>query len=573
MHHRAIAIAVLAGLAGSAAAQFDQKATSGTTGGIATAYDVMSTESFDLTTPVVSSGLPSDPIFPFGGTFINEFVGATRFYAEGYAGTGSNLAVVEGGVASSTHITTSGVSERIGLAETGGGPVGLFETQHPTQTAFVAGGRETPGPSNIVTAGIAFDSDLWVAGLATVAPNSVSGSFSTNNLTKFRTFTALGVTGSATGGETADVITMSYGIPTNSGSAFFGDVIVDAVAEASGLVAVAAAGNDALNFGPGVFGSPAIGFNSISVGATETGIQDPFYDQRAPFSSFGATAFFDRSTGTVIPGAYAAVDIVAPGTDITAPFVNATSSPDSFTITAGTSFAAPTVAGGAALVVEAGRDLYGGNDRAIDGRVVKAVLMNSADKLAGWDNGQMLDNGVITTFQSLDLAIGAGQMNLDQAFDQYTAGTTDVAGDGGGTVETIGWDYGQVTNGERVFYDVNTALAGGTDLTVTLTWFAEFELDVTPGQEFLADDRYADLDLEVYAVDDLGQRTLLAQSTSAFNETEHLSFTLQEDTLISIAVFGFGEIWDFGADGTVTDFGLAWAGTAVPGVPTLAGLL
>ena len=96
----------------------------------------------------------------------------------------------------------------------------------------------------------------------------------------------------------------------------------------------------------------------------------------------------------------------------------------------GTSFAAPTVAGGAALLYDAAYALLGAAPDARDSRVMKAVLMNSADKTSGWNNGQTANpngfGGVLTT-RGLDNRVGAGRMDLNQAFDQFLSGTTDVA--------------------------------------------------------------------------------------------------------------------------------------------------
>ena len=67
--------------------------------------------------------------------------------------------------------------------------------------------------------------------------------------------------------------------------------------------------------------------------------------------------------------------------------------------------------------------------RELRSRVIKAVLLNSADKTPGWDNGQSLQrfNGttLLRTTQGLDYTVGAGRMNLTRAWDQFTAATTD----------------------------------------------------------------------------------------------------------------------------------------------------
>ena len=118
----------------------------------------------------------------------------------------------------------------------------------------------------------------------------------------------------------------------------------------------------------------------------------------------------------------------------------------------GTSFAAPTVAGGAALLYDAAYSVFPANDDARDARVMKAVLMNSADKTVGWNNGQVAHpngNGGVLTTQGLDNRVGTGRMNLDAAYDQFLTGTTDVAGITSGNlglVDDVGWDFGEVVS-------------------------------------------------------------------------------------------------------------------------------
>ena len=98
----------------------------------------------------------------------------------------------------------------------------------------------------------------------------------------------------------------------------------------------------------------------------------------------------------------------------------------------GTSFAAPVVAGGATLMADAARAKLGNDTQALDGRVIKATMLNSADKLHfgsfsdNWTNGQnsyVSGSGLITTTQALDYAMGAGSLNLDKAYDQRSRGS------------------------------------------------------------------------------------------------------------------------------------------------------
>src|SRR5262249_517413 len=140
-----------------------------------------------------------------------------------------------------------------------------------------------------------------------------------------------------------------------------------------------------------------------------------------------------------------------------------------------------------------------------DGRVLKAVLLNSADKTAGWNNGQVQMGPTVVTAQALDYAVGTGRMNLNRAFDQYFAGTHDVPGLGGGTVSNIGWHFGELANrGTFKDYLIGAMVRGGSTFTATLSWFIDRFLRVgrdTNGDYFtsaILDGRFANLDLSLW---------------------------------------------------------------------------
>ncbi|MEM0983012.1 MAG: S8 family serine peptidase [Planctomycetota bacterium] len=554
----------------------------------------------DNTSETFSNGVPIDfaPSDPFaapnqnqvisdgGGVFdgilINNFVGADRFYNAGYTGGNAIVAITEGGNAWNGHDATMHVQNY-----NAAGTVGQV-VQHSTWVTTAAAGSGSPVPTT-TEAGIAFGAETWTWSiLSQFLPDPLNdNSFQSSPIGQFNTYNEALRTGSQTNGRTADVFNSSWGSTTSFGPGNIRDVLVDAFIHETGAVGVVSAGNSGSG-GPGVLGTPGNALNAINVGATTDGNAAPFYDSRAGFSAFGATRFWDRTTRDAlgdpvfIENAYIAVDIVAPGTDWVLPFV-----PDDFEFPnaatnfynnniSGTSFSAPTVAGGAALLVDAARGEFNAPlaEIATNAMVIKAVLMNSADKsFVDYDNGQFLDtDGAIRTFQAKDAQYGAGQLDLNRAFDQFLSGTTDLAGTDGGEVEAIGWDMGNVAVGAEQFYTVDTQLAGGTDLTVTLSWLAEYNLGFTPGAESVSSDRFADLDLRIYELDAQGNiLSLLAESASAFQSSELLNITLAQDTFIGFGVFGFGEVWDFDANGTDTDFALAWAGTAVP-TPLGAGV-
>jgi len=196
--------------------------------------------------------------------------------------------------------------------------------------------------------------------------------------------------------------------------------------------------------------------------------------------------------------------------------------------------------------------------------------MNSADKTIGWDNGQVPHpNGLggVQTDTSLDPVVGTGRMNLDQAYDQLLAGTTDVPGsDAGnqGLVEPTGWDHGRTAENETTDYLINRILEEGTNFTATLTWFRDRQVfDTGAGFAFI-DDNYSDLDLEIWTVENGSLDELISLSDSTFNNSEHLSFAIPHTGQYAIRVRWFQEIFDRGAvqDPNETFYGLAWAGSS-----------
>jgi outer membrane protein assembly factor BamB len=141
----------------------------------------------------------------------------------------------------------------------------------------------------------------------------------------------------------ADITCHSY---AGSGKSAVEEAAVKTL-ETAGVLMVAAVGNDATNVDsrplyPACFASPAI----LSVGATDA------RDLRASFSNLGVKQ----------------VDLSAPGVDIVTLNV-----PNGYIMGSGTSFAAPMVAGAAALVKAAHPDL--------SGQELREVLMGTVDVL------------------------------------------------------------------------------------------------------------------------------------------------------------------------------------------------
>lgn len=157
----------------------------------------------------------------------------------------------------------------------------------------------------------------------------------------------------------------------------------------------------------------------------------------------------------------------------------------------GTSFAAPHITGTIALLQEYGdRQLRSKSEFksakwSLDSRrheVMKAVLLNSADKIADSGDGLLLgmERTIVneknqTWFDAdayvnpripLDMQMGTGQVNAWRAYQQFSAGeaTSKQA------VAPLGWDYGTVKANQYQEYELAKPLVAGSHAAITLAW-------------------------------------------------------------------------------------------------------
>ncbi|MEM1166695.1 MAG: S8/S53 family peptidase [Planctomycetota bacterium] len=483
---------------------------------------------------------------------VAALVGADAIYAQGYTGTRSIIANVEAGHVWSGHQTLGHVAQFFDDPAA----VGTFET-HATSVGHTIGGRG----SNTLQRGIAHGATLWSGAIAT-SINGNNFNISANSLRG-----GLAQPLGALGGPVADVVNMSWGASNGSapysGSMYL-DYAIDAAANRTGSAIVVSTGND--GFGPNRVGSPARGFNTIAVGAL--GSEFSGYSGLAGFSSAGAVNYVDPITGQSTAGLRPAVDIVAPGENLT---LASTAAPNAYLGNrVGTSFAAPIVAGTVGLLNDVAIDRYG-RGTATDARVQKAVIMNSATKLNGWNNGQSNQGGVIRTTQALDYGLGAGALDAAAAYTQLTGDTADLAGTSGGEIGSIGWDFASVAQGAPTDFVFSDRLEAGSNLTVTLTWFADAQWDVF--------DNYSDtsvnagshdnLDLQVWTADDAGNaETLIAESINGYDAVEHLSFDIAQTDDYLLRVVWQNELFDTLGDANTEDFAIAWNGQFA--TPTVA---
>ncbi len=304
-----------------------------------------------------ASAIVSSSPTPFGGTNINTFLGADRFYSAGYTGTRAIVANIEAGYVWNGHDTLTNVSNYFDP-----GTTGQFD-RHATWVGAVIAGVPTSGGGEYQR-GIAYGSTLWSGAIAsnwnTAGDGVYSGSFNFSSGTYSASYAQALVNG--INGVTADVVNSSWGTGGGENGSSFYSLILDGLVYNSGKTVVFAAGNSGSSENT-VF-APASSVNVIAVGSLGTDTTNPQYSTISTFSSRSPTDYLvptnsTGTTGTVILGGRASVDLVAPGEDLTLAFYGGNTGGNAFNGPVnnatnfyslglrGTSFAAPIVAGGA----------------------------------------------------------------------------------------------------------------------------------------------------------------------------------------------------------------------------------
>lgn len=327
---------------------------------------------------------------------------------------------------------------------------------------------------------------------------------------------------------------------------------------------VVARGN--ANVGPSV---PRDNFNGINVAASQKDVLNIFRD------IWPGTDFTNATDGRRL------THIVAPGTGVSVPTLGGGSA-----LSTGTSQAAPHVTGTTALLQEYAdaRLASGSANWSLDARrheVMKAVLMNSADKLQDNGDGKLLgmEKTILrrdgtnwldltaasaTKLHPLDDEMGTGQLNAYRAYKQFEAGQW-----GPGNVPVIGWDYGQTSGiGDTNKYVFASPLMGESYVVITVAWDRLVDLLDTNGnslydigEEFMARG-LTNLDLYVMPKGATDLTEALWSSESTLYNVEHI--------FVEIPTDGDYEFWvrqvgpsPFAGGGQA--YAVAWQG--VPAVP------
>jgi hypothetical protein len=312
------------------------------------------------------------------------------------------------------------------------------------------------------------------------------------------------------------------------------------------------------NEGQGGFPIPTDTFNGMTI-ANSMALQGSVYN-RIDFLSLGSEPSFATardSTDKLIEesnvGPRRSVTLAAPGRSLV------TFTPDGSLAPAdkgGTSLAAPHVTSTVALLQEfgdrmirqgAGRAQSGQTDSeaapwTLDARqaeVMKAVLMNSADKIQDTGDGMqlgmsrtLLNSGNQSWLESdayrdakipLDAELGTGHLNAYRAYSQFSPGQRQP-----GKVPAVGWDYRNVTNSDYQDYILDTELRSGSYLSATLAWNRLVELkDGNQNQQFDESESFVDkglnnLDIYLMKAEENDIAKSIWSSVSAVDSVEHI---------------------------------------------------
>ena len=524
-------------------------------------------------------------------TFVNPVMGWDAFFNSGIRGASTVIGNIEAGNVWFGHeafIRPPGASTGFSTyLNPAAGSLNELDFHATTVGHVLAGSGYVPtngGSYTYVGLGMAPEATLVSAGVAVDFSSTDLGSFSTTNdsvILPYRAFFQ-GI-GLAEGIARPDVINSSWG-GGDSSATEVSSLALDGLARQNPSVAhVASAGNG----GTAAVVSPAAGFNSIAVGS----LGGASFLEPSAFSSSGLADFYNpaENGGTNHAGVRVAVDLAAPGEQ----FALAAYMGDSGSIGAsttlgflisnpvptdqyflnmdGTSYSAPFVAGGIALLKDAANTIWTSESKpeAYDTRVIKSVLMAGSDRTTGWDNGQ---NAFNVTTQALDVKTGAGAMNLLTAADVYFSGTQDIAEGAARQMLGAGWDSATIPLGGVFEYVFEAAFAQETALTVALNWFSVREFDDLTNTG--SDIAFSNLDLEIWSLDGAGAfASKVGESMTTYNNSEFLRIDAMSAGRYGFRVSYDNKIFDLSDAVTEETYALAWNAVAVPEPQALVLLL
>lgn len=265
------------------------------------------------------------------------------------------------------------------------------------------------------------------------------------------------------------------------------------------------------------------------------------------------------------------INIAAPGHDVTVFNLRGR-----FENVSGTSFATPHVNATVAILQEfsdqqlsLGTPKWGLDSRRAE--VMKAVILNSADKVQDQGDGNLL--GMSRTVLAkdeknwlesdaysdpqipLDFQMGTGHLNVYRAYQQFSPGQQQA----GQAVMPIGWDYGKVEAGKFQEYPLDKPLNQGSFAAITLDWQRVVDLQDNNNNgmydlgETFSDQGLNNLDLYLMPLDSSDSSQSACASISPADSLEHIFCPVPKTGKYKIRVQ-----YQSQANEPIQPYGLSW---------------
>ena len=264
------------------------------------------------------------------------------------------------------------------------------------------------------------------------------------------------------------------------------------------------------------------------------------YDQGEVFTDLNKDGKWTAGVESPIDGRRS-LALLAPGNNLKLPTLQS-----KFKNTNGSSFAAPHVVGTIALLHEYANRQIASGEWSVDARrheLIKAVLINSADKLKDSGDGKILgmSKTILDAFGKtwidtevylsreipLSRSLGAGQLNAHRAFQQYQAGQQSP-NNGSANISAIGWDTNIVEVDKYQEYVFSDRLDADSFISATLTWDRQVKLNDKNGNglfdigESFSDEGFNKVELYLMRSQDTDISQNIWSSVSQVDNLQHI---------------------------------------------------
>ncbi|WP_330204606.1 S8 family serine peptidase [Cyanobacterium sp. DS4] len=208
----------------------------------------------------------------------------------------------------------------------------------------------------------------------------------------------------------------------------------------------------------------------------------------------------------------------------------------------GSSFASPHVTATVALLQEAGNRFFS-QGKFLDSdyrqaEVMKAILLNSADKLQDKGDGNLLGmtRTVLTQKNStwlesdaylnpeipLDMEMGTGHLNAMRAYQQLSARKWNYLE----KVPSMGWNYDDIAENTVHDYIINTPLKAESFISITVAWNRKIELnDKNKNDRYDLGENFINKglnNLDLYLINNDKKKEIVCSSISKVDSVEHI---------------------------------------------------